>query len=102
MEAHLLDQYRNRISGCSFHSEVKVAPSGHWKKEEHVFRSIPHGVRFVEFRDGGNDTKFWAGSFGVKMVGAFVGVLHNGETFHLLCATFNLSIPSSLYDNKTS
>jgi len=40
-----------------------------------VFKSYPSGVRFVEFTHGGQDTKNWAGHFGVKMTNpaVFVG-----------------------------
>lgn len=38
-----------------------------WKKVKHVFKDYPSGVRFVDFRHGGKDSKFWAGHFGVKM-----------------------------------
>eukprot|EP00794_Sanderia_malayensis_P002849 gene2849-3295_t len=94
MKVFLLDQYRQRIPHCSFETPMQIAPSNYWKKEEHIFTNIPPGVRYVEFRDGGKDTKMWAGTFGAKMVGAFVGVLPRGffhefynlgnslETFH--------------------
>ena len=42
---------------------------------KHIFKDYPSGVRYVEFKHGGEDTKNWAGHFGVKMTmsGVFVG-----------------------------
>jgi hypothetical protein len=44
-------------------------------KVKHVFKGYPSGVRYVEFKHGGQDTKNWAGHFGAKMTnsGVFVG-----------------------------
>lgn len=50
----------------------------HWSihlKVKHEFKDYPSGVRYVEFKHGGQDTQNWAGFFGVKMTnsGVFVG-----------------------------
>ena len=34
---------------------------------KHVFDAYPPGVRFIHFRHGGKDRKWWAGHYGVKM-----------------------------------
>ena len=39
-----------------------------------MFKDYPEGVRFVEFRHGGEDTKNWAGHFGVKLARSGVHV----------------------------
>lgn len=46
-----------------------------WIKVKHVFKDYPSGVRFVEFKHGGEDTKNWAGHYGAKMTmsAVFVG-----------------------------
>ena len=75
MKVSLLDERRMEIPGCVYDTGMKKAPVGYWAKEEHIFTNIPPGVRFVKFSDGGNDCKNWAGFYGAKMVGAFVGVL---------------------------
>ena len=52
----------------------KVASDDKWEKVElKVFGKYPKGVRYIKFKDGGKDVKWWAGHFGVKMVGAYVG-----------------------------
>ena len=42
---------------------------------KHIFKDYPSGVRYVEFKHGGEDTKNWAGHYGAKMTmsGVFVG-----------------------------
>ena len=77
LQASLLDQRRSKVPGFSYDTALKQAPMGHWHKEEHIFTNIPPGIRFVELRDGGHDCKNWAGFYGAKMVGAFVGVMPN-------------------------
>ena len=79
LQASLLDQRRSKVPGFSYDTALKRAPVGHWHKEEHIFTNIPPGVRFVELRDGGHDCNNWAGFYGAKMVGAFVGVMPNGK-----------------------
>ncbi|XP_053401569.1 F-box only protein 6-like [Mercenaria mercenaria] len=46
-----------------------------WKKVKHVFQDYPPGVRYVEFKHGGQNTKIWTGHYGAKMTnsGVFVG-----------------------------
>ena len=73
LEATLLDQSKRKISGFQLKQSSKTASSDCWEKVEKIFVNYPPGVRFVEFRDGGKDTKFWAGHYGAKMVGAYVG-----------------------------
>ena len=93
MKVSLLDEQKNPIQGYSYDTSLQRAPYDSWKKEEHVFPNIPPGVRYVEFRDGGHDEKNWAGHFGVKMLGAFVGVMPNGEEFIRINLSFDLIDP---------
>ena len=43
-----------------------------WEKVEYTFFPVPDTARYVRFEDGGKDTKYWAGQYGVKMAGAAV------------------------------
>ncbi|XP_053401571.1 uncharacterized protein LOC123549189 isoform X2 [Mercenaria mercenaria] len=56
------------------YSDTKERGAG-WTKVKHVFKDYPPGVRYVEFKHGGQDLNFWAGHFGAKMTnsGVFVG-----------------------------
>ena len=45
-----------------------------WQLAETTFAGYPAGARFVTFTDGGSDTEFWAGNYGVAMDAASVSV----------------------------
>ena len=40
----------------------------------HAFSGYGAGVRYVWFQDGGEDTEYWAGNYGIEIDNAFVGV----------------------------
>ncbi|XP_065056698.1 uncharacterized protein LOC135684922 [Rhopilema esculentum] len=99
MKVSLLDERRMEIPGCVYETGMKKAPVGYWAKEEHIFMNIPPGVRFVKFSDGGNDCKNWAGFYGAKMVGAFVGVLLSSPSDPLPSAPPQREEPRNLLEN---
>ncbi|KAM6980787.1 F-box only protein 2 [Aplochiton taeniatus] len=43
-----------------------------WKKMTHTFSEYGHGLRFITFEHGGQDTKYWDGWFGVRVTGSAV------------------------------
>jgi hypothetical protein len=49
--------------------------NGTWDTVSKTFTGYPAGVRYVRFTDGGKDSEFWAGSFGVALDNAVVTVL---------------------------
>ncbi|XP_078498344.1 F-box only protein 44-like [Lissotriton helveticus] len=38
-----------------------------WRKMSHTFRKYGPGVRYIKFQHGGQDTRFWAGWYGVRV-----------------------------------
>ena len=48
-------------------SAVEISQPFFYIQAKHVFKDYPSGVRYVEFKHGGEDTKNWAGYYGVKM-----------------------------------
>ncbi|XP_061114950.1 F-box only protein 44-like isoform X2 [Conger conger] len=50
-----------------------------WHQMTHVFRDYGPGARFVRFCHGGNDTKFWAGWYGIRVTNSSVEVLPAGH-----------------------
>lgn len=50
-----------------------------WTKVEHVFENYPSGVRYIEFKHGGQDTKYWAGHFGAKITSSCVCICKKKE-----------------------
>ena len=71
-----MDEKRNKIP------EWKVKLGGEraegkreWDRLEHTFRDYPSGVRYIQFKDFGKDTKYWAGFYGAKLAGATVKFL---------------------------
>ncbi|XP_071776211.2 F-box only protein 44-like [Centroberyx gerrardi] len=45
-----------------------------WKQVSHTFSDYGPGLRFVSFEHGGQDTKYWAGWYGVRVTGSSVAV----------------------------
>ncbi|KAG5838932.1 hypothetical protein ANANG_G00228970 [Anguilla anguilla] len=45
-----------------------------WRQMTHVFRDYGRGVRFVRFCHGGQDTKFWAGWYGIRVTNSSVEI----------------------------
>ncbi|KAL3872755.1 hypothetical protein ACJMK2_035959 [Sinanodonta woodiana] len=70
----LLNAEKKELDKWEF-TDTKEAGSD-WIKVKKIFKDYPPGVRYIEFRHGGKDTKCWAGHFGVKlaMPGVFVDV----------------------------
>ena len=76
LKVSLKDKKREKIAGCEVKLTGKMPEGKHeWEKLEHVFRHYPRGVRYVQFKDYGKDTKFWKGYFGAKLSGATVKFL---------------------------
>ena len=46
---------------------TRSQPTIFYIQAKHIFNDYPSGVRYVEFKHGGEDTKNWAGHYGVKM-----------------------------------
>lgn len=72
LNASLLDENKREIPGCCFESKENKALSDEWEKVEYTFYPVPDEARFLRFEDGGKDSKYWAGRYGVKMTGASV------------------------------
>ena len=72
LKASLLDSDKREIPGYTFDSHVNIAASDEWEKEDYTFFPVPDTARYVRFEDGGKDEKYWAGQYGVKMIGAVV------------------------------
>lgn len=51
----------------SFQFNCNLNAGRPWFQIKHVFDAYPPGVRFIHFRHGGKDRKYWAGHYGVKM-----------------------------------
>ncbi|XP_036447208.1 F-box only protein 44-like [Colossoma macropomum] len=45
-----------------------------WKEMKHVFKNYGRGVRFIRFTHGGQDTKCWAGYYGIRVTSSSVKV----------------------------
>ncbi|XP_046839554.1 F-box only protein 17-like isoform X2 [Xenia sp. Carnegie-2017] len=76
MKVALMDCKRNKIPGfkISFNGE-KGDDQNEWDKFEYTFRDYPSGVRYIQFKDYGKDTKYWEGFYGAKLAGATVRFL---------------------------
>ena len=72
LQVSLLDEKEQEIPGHRFDSGVNKALPDEWEKVEYTFFPVPDTARYVRFEDGGKDTKYWAGQYGVKMAGAAV------------------------------
>ena len=71
-----MDRKRNKIPGCKV-KFVAERPEGRheWDHFHHTFKEYPSGVRYIQFKDYGQDTKYWAGFYGAKLAGATVRFL---------------------------
>lgn len=68
-----MDKKRNKIPGCKVKFENERPKGRHdWDHLEHTFRNYPAGVRYIQFKDYGTDTYYWAGYYGAKLAGAMV------------------------------
>ena len=66
-----MDRKRNKIPKYKVKLEGEKPEGRHeWNKLEHTFKEYPAGVRYIKFKDYGQDTKFWAGYYGAKLAGA--------------------------------
>ena len=67
----LLDRKQNKLPDCKVKLEGERPEGKHeWGKLEHTFREYPVGVRYIKFKDYGQDTRYWAGYYGAKLAGA--------------------------------
>ena len=76
MKVKLLDKNKKPVD--HFNSGKCSPGSKEWQKVEHKFYNYPPGVRYIKFKDGTKDTKFWAGHYGAKMCQPTV-LIHSGE-----------------------
>lgn len=73
LTARLLNGDKEELDKWEFNDTKEEGQD--WAKAKHIFKDYPSGVRYVEFKHGGEDTKNWAGHYGVKMTmsAVFVG-----------------------------
>jgi len=86
LKVSLLNEHKQEIPGYTFDSHVDKAPSDEWEKVDYSFFPVPDTARYVRFEDGGKDTKYWAGRYGVKMFGAAVYAGQKHDSPEVDCA----------------
>ena len=76
LKVALMDAKGNKIKECKVKFENQRPEGRHeWEKFEHTFKDYPAGVRHIQFKDYGQDTRRWAGFYGAKLAGATVRFL---------------------------
>ncbi|XP_055043310.2 F-box only protein 44-like isoform X3 [Misgurnus anguillicaudatus] len=50
-----------------------------WCQMTHVFKNYGPGVRFIRFTHGGQDTQFWAGWYGIRVINSSVEICPAAE-----------------------
>ncbi|XP_059396835.1 F-box only protein 44-like [Carassius carassius] len=76
----LLDQKKKPIN--TFEPEHVFFPQWNdqqWCEMTHVFKDYGPGVRFIRFTHGGQDTKFWAGWYGIRVTNSSVEICPSEE-----------------------
>nr|XP_055043310.1 F-box only protein 44-like [Misgurnus anguillicaudatus] len=76
----LLDQEKNPIS--VFQPEKVFFEQWNdqqWCQMTHVFKNYGPGVRFIRFTHGGQDTQFWAGWYGIRVINSSVEICPAAE-----------------------
>lgn len=76
LKVALMDKKRNKLPEWKVKLDGQRPEGPHeWEKLEHTFREYPAGVRYIQFKDYGEDTYNWAGFYGAKLAGATVRFL---------------------------
>lgn len=77
LEVELLDENMTSVASFATGTVQQTGPctwTANWETVQHTFTGYGPGVRYVRWRDGGDDSEYWAGHYGPAMDDAILTV----------------------------